>query len=278
MAFGAQVRGHSCQDRSAPLPRDLQLLEQQSRASSRGHQPVPSLVQRLKLHEGDKGENEIQKKLDEIFKKSRTGEAVVAAGGGDNNSLHSLHPLLVTNARITLEESLRDSIKKGYQEDSRWAEVMIQLESAQGRVTRIGNRDYRLSHGLLEIKVKDSEDRRPWRLVVPDVEDARRRIMEEIHAVPYAGHLGYHKTLKKLQQNFYWPDHTVDVRDYVLGCEVCQSEKSVHKVPAGLLQPLQLPEEKWSDVSLDFIMGLPVSERKNDGILTVVDRATKMVH
>ena len=57
-----------------------------------------------------------------------------------------------------------------------------------------------------------------------------------------------------------------------------KSEKSVHKLPAGLLQPLQLPEEKWRDVSLDFIMGLPTSERGNDGILTVVDRATKMVH
>ena len=73
---------------------------------------------------------------------------------------------------------------------------------------------------------------------MPDLEDACRRIMEEIHAGPYVGHLGYHKTLKKLQQNFYWPDHTVDVRDYVLGCEVCQSEMSVHKVPARLLQPL----------------------------------------
>ena len=74
-----------------------------------------SLVQRLKLSEGDKGENEIQKKLDEIFKKSRTGEAVVAAGGGDIHSLYSLHSLLVTNARVTLEEGLRDSIKKGLQ-------------------------------------------------------------------------------------------------------------------------------------------------------------------
>ena len=70
----------------------------------------------------------------------------------------------------------------------------------------------------------------------------------------------------------------MEVRDYVLGCEVCQSEKSVHRLPAGLLQPLQLPEQKWNDISLDFIMGLPVSEKKNDGILTVVDRATKMVH
>ena len=70
----------------------------------------------------------------------------------------------------------------------------------------------------------------------------------------------------------------MEVRDFVLGCEVCQTKKSVHKLPARLLQPLQLPEDKWRDISLDFVMGLPVSEKKNDGILTVVDRATKMVH
>ena len=155
---------------------------------------------------------------------------------------------------------------------------MSQLESAQDNKARIGNRDYRLSHGFIEIKLENTEDRQPWRIVVPAVEDARRKILQEIHAVPYAGHLGYHKTLKRLQKTFYWPDHTVEVRDFVLGCEVCQTEKSVHKLPAGLLQPLKLPEDKWRDISLDFIMGLLVSEKKNDGILTVMDRATKMVH
>ena len=83
-----------------------------------------------------------------------------------------------------------------------------------------------MNHGFIEIKLKESaEDRKPWRMVVPDVEEARKKIMEEIHSVPYAGHLGYHKTLKKLQQNFYWPDHIVQVRDFVLGCEICQAEK-----------------------------------------------------
>jgi len=41
---------------------------------------------------------------------------------------------------------------------------------------------------------------------------------------------------------------------------------------------LELPEEKWADISMDFIMGLPVSEQGNDRILIVVDHATKMVH
>ena len=70
-----------------------------------------SLIQHLKLSEGDKGENELQKKLDDIFRKSRIGEAVVAAGEGEQHSLHSLPSLLVTNAHVTLEEGLRDSIK-----------------------------------------------------------------------------------------------------------------------------------------------------------------------
>mgnify|MGYP000480071671 FL=1 len=117
-----------------------------------------------------------------------------------------------------------------------------------------------------------------WRLVVPDIPDVKKKIMEEVHAVPYSGHVGYQKTLKKIQQNFYWPDHTLDIREFVLSCPVCQAEKNVHREPAGLLQPLQLPDQKWADVSLDFIMGLPKSDSGRDGILTVVDRATKMVH
>ena len=64
----------------------------------------------------------------------------------------------------------------------------------------------------------------------------------------------------------------------MLGCEVCQQEKSVHRLPTGLLEPLTMLEQKWADVSMDFIMGLPKTDNGFDGILTVVDRATKMVH
>ena len=39
-----------------------------------------------------------------------------------------------------------------------------------------------------------------------------------------------------------------------------------------------MPEPKWADVSLDFIIGLPKSAEGYDGILIVVDKATKRVH
>ena len=83
---------------------------------------------------------------------------------------------------------------------------------------------------------------------------------------------------EKIAGNLYWPDHTTEVRDFLLGFEVCQQEKSVHRLPAGLPEPLTLPEQKWADVCMKFIMGLPKTDTGFNGILTVVDRATKMVH
>ena len=45
-------------------------------------------------------------------------------------------------------------------------------------------------------------------------------------------------------------------------------------VAPGLLQPLPIPKFIYSDISMDFVEGLPKSFRK-DTIMVVVDRFTK---
>jgi hypothetical protein len=45
--------------------------------------------------------------------------------------------------------------------------------------------------------------------------------------------------------------------------------------PAGLLQPLLVPDWKWDDISMDFITGLPITQKGNDSIWVIVDRLTK---
>ena len=68
-----------------------------------------------------------------------------------------------------------------------------------------------------------------------------------------------------------------EVGEYVAACPVCARNKNSRRPPSGLLQPLPVPHSPWSDISLDFVTGLPPSEG-NTTILTVVDRFSKMVH
>ncbi|GJY21712.1 retrotransposon protein, putative, ty3-gypsy subclass [Tanacetum coccineum] len=54
--------------------------------------------------------------------------------------------------------------------------------------------------------------------------------------------------------------------------------KIEHQRASGLLQPLEIPVWKWDEISMDFVTGLPRTQRKHDAIWVVVDRLTKSAH
>ena len=69
-----------------------------------------------------------------------------------------------------------------------------------------------------------------------------------------------------------------DIAEYVAVCDVCQRVKAEHQKPAGLLQPMPIPEWKWDKLGMDFITGLPRTKSGYDSIWVVVDRLTKVAH
>jgi hypothetical protein len=68
------------------------------------------------------------------------------------------------------------------------------------------------------------------------------------------------------------------VATHVALCDVCQRVKAEHQRPAGLLQPLKVPEWKWEEISMNFIVGLPRTRDGYDSIWVIVDRLTKVAH
>ena len=54
-----------------------------------------------------------------------------------------------------------------------------------------------------------------------------------------------------------WTRMKEDIAEYVGVCDVCQRVKAEHQKPAGLLQPLPIPEWKWDKLGMDFVMGFP---------------------
>ena len=48
-----------------------------------------------------------------------------------------------------------------------------------------------------------------------------------------------------------------EIAKYVSECDICRRVKARHLKPAGTLQPLSIPEWKWEDINMDFIVGLP---------------------
>ena len=99
---------------------------------------------------------------------------------------------------------------------------------------------------------------------------------------PLVGHFRIEKTQKLFSQKYYWPTLRRDVNNYVRGCDVCLALKAIRNKPYGDLQSLPTFTHHWKDLSMDFVIGLPISTDwkgdSYDSIFVINDWLTKMVH
>jgi hypothetical protein len=81
-----------------------------------------------------------------------------------------------------------------------------------------------------------------------------------------------------LKAQFWWAHKKCETARYVAECDMCQRVKADHMRLARLLQPLSIPAWNWEDISMDFIVGLPLTGRKFNSIWVIIDRLTKSAH
>jgi hypothetical protein len=103
-------------------------------------------------------------------------------------------------------------------------------------------------------------------------------ILSEAHRAVYMAHPGVTKMRVDLKPLFFWKGMKADIVNYVARCLECQQVKAEHRHPSGLLQPHAILESKWVVISMDFIVGFPLTTRRHDLIFVVVDTLTKSAH
>ncbi|WVZ59631.1 hypothetical protein U9M48_009745 [Paspalum notatum var. saurae] len=164
---------------------------------------------------------------------------------------------------MEFEPTLEQEIRKGQLNDEKIKEIkeLIKLDKAPGFQV---DADGTVWHGD--------------RICVPNIKSIRDLILKEAHETAYSIHPGSEKMYQDLKQKFWWYGMKREVAEYVALCDVCQRVKAEHQKPAGLLQPLKIPEWKWEEIGMDFIVGLPRTQSGFDSIWVVVDRLTKVAH
>jgi hypothetical protein len=164
---------------------------------------------------------------------------------------------------IELEPTLEQDIRKGQKDDEKINEIRQLIIDGKGL-------DFREdAEGVVWFKD---------RLCDPNITSIRELILKEAHETAYSIHPGSEKMYQDLKKIFWWYGMKREIAEYVARCDSCQRIKAEHQRPAGLLQPLQIPQWKWDEIGMDFIVGLPHTRARYDSIWVVVNHLTKAAH
>ena len=91
-----------------------------------------------------------------------------------------------------------------------------------------------------------------------------------------AGHFRINKTINMLKEHFFWTKMGGDVDQAIFMYSIClKAESQFHQ---GLYTPLPIPNGPWEDMSMDFIVALPRTQRGKDVVMVAVNRFSNMAH
>jgi hypothetical protein len=146
-----------------------------------------------------------------------------------------------TTVAMEVEPTLEAEIRKGQLEDAKLKEIRKLIKENKT------NAFLEDSRGTL------------WfgkRICVPNLKHLKELILREAHDLAYSIHPGSTKMYKDLKTHYWWCGMKRHIAEYVSLCDTYQRVKAEHQRPAGLLQSLKIPEWKWEEIGMDFIVGL----------------------
>jgi hypothetical protein len=130
-----------------------------------------------------------------------------------SRSMKTIHLAAVSSCKTNVKERVRNAKEI----DTFFQTITSYLEQEP---TKIKYEGYQMiDGGLLTYKN---------RLYIPDCDDLKRFIMDELHKIPYTGHPGYQNMIMATKKQFYWIGLKKDIDNYLAKCIECQQVKVEH--------------------------------------------------
>jgi len=160
---------------------------------------------------------------------------------------------------------IRQGNQKGNQKEP-VAKAARELQQASSKT--VCSTEWSEEDGVLQFRGK---------IYVPQNSDLQRRVDSLCHDMKVAGHPGCWKTLELVSRNYWWPQMSRYIGQYISTYNLCLRTKPIKQAPVSELHPLQIPDSRWDTLSVDFVVELPLSSR-HDAVMTVVDSVSKQAH
>jgi Integrase zinc binding domain len=113
--------------------------------------------------------------------------------------------------------------------------------------------------------------------MIPFNEALTQELIRQNYDDLHAGHFGAKRTTELVRPKYYWQKLHANVKDYVATCNAYQRNKFRKYKPHGQLKSLPQLTWPWKNITIYFIVGLPLSQQARagpayDSILVIVDQ------
>jgi transposase InsO family protein len=188
----------------------------------------------------------------------------------DPGTLDSLYAYTHHASLVEMSPTLRSRLIHGYTEDTNWSKIQTMLKQNEARGTNAAKLPFIMKDQLIyHLDQTDGTER----LCIPDAltGDIFRIAHDEL------GHPGYHRTHERIAGHIHIHQMAKKLKKFITDCPQCQLYTTPRHRPYGNLQPILTPATPFHTITLDFVVGLPLSVDRMDSVLTVTDKFSKRV-